>query len=190
MSLYYPDNVYASNAIPGWTALINGIPQPDILYNDATLGSSAVCIFSNGNSLIPVIAGNFSAMLIAGFGGDAALSQTGLVPADANSLLFADYSQGNGVADLSVTLNGQAINVMPIFTTAKYTLYGGNIAEFAGQTANLAFIAISDYPQGFEEITLDQISFSTNSVPEPGELALAALGASLLALRSRQTNAK
>src|SRR5207245_2474384 len=131
----------------------------------------------------PVIQGKFSVMLMAGaspanssVSADAAISQTGFVPTTTKSLLFEAYSQGNGLAVLSVALNGQILDMVPLTTTASYTLYGGDISSFAGHRANLTLTAVSDYPQGFEIFGLDAISFSVNAVPKPSKLALVVFG--------------
>ena len=171
-----PITVATTVALPGWNVFIGGIPQSTILYNNGTLGDSAVAIQGYANSLTPVIAGNFSVSLTAGATGNASISQTGLLPANALSLFFESYTTGNGVPILSVTINGQDIGVSPLLTTANYTLYGGDISGFAGQAVNLAFTAVSDYPQGFGYYVLDEISFSTNPIPEPSEYVLLALG--------------
>jgi len=178
-----PSTVATTVGLPGWDASIGGISQSTILYNNGTLGNSAVAIQGYGNSLTPVIAGTFSASLTAGATGNASISQTGLIPADSLSLLFESYTTGNGLPTLSVTINGQDIGISPLLTTANYTLYGGDISAFAGQTANLAFTAVSDYPQGFGYYVLDNIQFSPTAVPEPSTLGLAALGGAVLAWR-------
>ncbi len=178
-----PSTVATSVGLPGWNASIGGISQSTILYNNGTLGNSAVAIQGYANSLTPIIAGTFSASLTAGATGNASISQTGLIPADALSLLFESYTTGNGLPTLSVTINGQDISISPLLTTANYTLYGGDISFFAGQTANLAFTAVSNYPQGFGYYVLDGISFSANSVPEPSAFGLVALGGLLFGYR-------
>jgi hypothetical protein len=184
-----PSTVATTVGLPGWNASIGGISQSTILYNNGTLGNSAVAIQGYANSLTPVIAGTFSASLTAGATGNASISQTGLIPANTLSLLFESYTTGNGLPTLSVTVNGQNISISPLLTTANYTLYGGDISIFAGQTANLAFTAVSNYPQGFGYYVLDEISFSTNPVPEPSTLGLTALGGLLLAWRCRKARA-
>ena len=177
-----PSFVSTSVGLPGWTALIGGVSQSSILYNNGTLGSSAVAILGNGNLINPVIEGGFSASLTAGDTGDAAISQTGLVPAGSASIFYKAYSQGNGLPNLLVTLNGQAITPFQLLTTPNYTLYGGDVSAFAGQTASLAFTAASKInPLGFEIFGLDSISFSSSSIPEPSGLALSALGGILFA---------
>jgi hypothetical protein len=187
-----PSTVATTVGLPGWNASIGGISQSTILYNNGTLGNSAVAIQGYANSLTPVIAGTFSASLTAGATGNASISQTGLIPANSLSLLFESYTSGNGLPTLSVTIDGQNISVSPLLTTANYTLYGGDISAFAGQPANLAFTAVSNYPQGFGYYVLDEISFSTNPVPEPSTLGLIALGGLFLAWqwKRKHRNAK
>ena len=134
------------------------------------------------------MAGTFSAALTAGATGNASISQTGLIPGNTLSLLFDSYTTGNGLPTLSVTINGEDISISPLLRTANYTLYGGDISMFAGQTASLAFTAVSNYPQGFGYYVLDEISFSTNPVPEPSTLGLTALGGLLFAWRWRRSS--
>src|SRR6266478_1477385 len=45
----YPYAVYASNAIPGWTAYIGAAPQGDIIFNTISLGATSISILgTNG----------------------------------------------------------------------------------------------------------------------------------------------
>ncbi len=182
-----PSTVATTVGLPGWSASIGGVSQSTILYNNGTLGNSAIAI-QGYNVFSPSIAGNFSAALTAGATGNASISQTGLIPANSLSLLFESYSSGSGLPTLSVTINGQNISISPLLITANYTLYGGDISAFSGQTANLAFTAVSNYPQGFGYYVLDEISFSTNPVPEPSEYALLALGGILFGIRYWRKN--
>jgi hypothetical protein len=105
------------------------------------------------------------------------------VPAGTQSLLFDGYVSG---APFIVTLGGQTVAMTPLATFAHYTLWGGEIpSSFAGQTETLSFIeppATGVQPSMFE---LDNISFSTQSVPEPNPLALTGAGALLFALYRR-----
>jgi hypothetical protein len=184
-----PSTVATTVGLPGWDATIGGVSQSTILYNNGTLGNSAVAI-QGYNVFSPTIAGNFSAALTAGATGNASISQTGLIPADTLSLLFESYTTGNGLPTLSVTINGQNISISPLQTTANYILYGGDISSFADQTVNLAFTAVSDYPQGFGYYVLDNIQFSNTAVPEPNSLALSGLGCLLLLWRNRHNFAQ
>jgi hypothetical protein len=189
-----PSTVATTTGLPGWAALIAGTSQSTILYNNATLGNSSIALLGSGNSVNPVIQGTFSVMLTAGaspgnssLSADAEISQTGVVPPNTRSLLFEAYSQGNGLGLLSVALNGLTLEIVPITTTASYTIYGGDISTFAGKRANLSFTAVSDYPQGFEIYGLDAISFSASPVPEPSVLGLLAVGLCFLGRRALST---
>lgn len=50
-------------------------------------------------------------------------------------------------------------SIVILATTAHYTLYGGDISSFAGQTATLTFTARSNFPKGFEVFGLDSIEY-------------------------------
>src|SRR5690348_408097 len=60
-SIYYPYAVYASQAIPGWTAI--GLVSPnDIIYNTVSLGATSVSLFgaTGPNNVNPILDGAFS----------------------------------------------------------------------------------------------------------------------------------
>lgn len=174
-SPYYPSAVFASGAIPGWTAT-GFIGPSDILYNSASLGSTSVSILAT-NGFPPAIDGAFSVLL---YGGDtatsASISQTAMVPLSAQSILFK--AQGSG-GTLLVSLGGQNISFFALSTGANYTLYGGNISVFAGQSEQLMFSALT----GENFWNIDDIQFSSSPIPEPDEFALTVLGGLLLGFR-------
>lgn len=67
-SPFYPNAVYASDAIPGWTA-IGFIGPNDIYYNNLTLGAPCVSIVdTNGSFHSPPIDGTYSIVLFGGSG--------------------------------------------------------------------------------------------------------------------------
>ncbi len=72
---------------------------------------------------------------------------------------------------------------MPFFavsTGANYTLYGGDVSAFAGHTEQLVFTA----PPGMNNYwELDDIQFPAQPIPEPGVLAVLALGGWLFGWR-------
>lgn len=175
-SPYYPNAVFASDAIPGWTA--TGFIGPnDILYNSASLGSTSVSILGT-SGLPPALDGAFSIYLYGGGTSTAAsISQTGLVPAGTESLLFRAQP---GAGTLLVSLGGQNISFSAIATGPNDTLYGGNISSaFAGQSEQLIFSALA----GENFWNLDDIQFSASPVPEPGFFRLLVLGGLLFGLR-------
>lgn len=169
----YPYAVYASDAIPGWTA--TGFIGPnDILYNGPSAGSSSVSILDT-NGYPPALDGLYSVDLYGGHSAaSASISQTAIVPVSATSILFEAQSGGaSGEVILLVSLEGQNIPFFAISTGSNYTLYGGSIpAGLAGQSAQLVFSA----PAGENFWNIDDIQFSTSPVPEPSSFALLGLG--------------
>jgi hypothetical protein len=185
-SPYYPYGISATNALPGWTVYYGANPKTQITYNAPAVGSTWVSIYATNGSQI---AGNYSVLLQGGFypfqPPTATISQTGLVPASALSLLFEAYPGPGALGSsgpLQVSLGGQALNYFALSTGANYTLYEADISAFAGQTATLSFSALQDLTF-YNGWTIDNIQFSPLAVPEPGELALAALGTLLLGCR-------
>jgi len=81
---------------------------------------------------------------------------------------------------LTLSFAGQQIPLFALGTGPNYTILGGDISAFAGQTGQLQFIG---------NALLDNIFFSPTQIPEPNTLAFAALGAALFGLYSfRRTN--
>ena len=187
-SSYYPYAVYTSDAIPGWAVTGNFLGPNDILYNDLALGAPSVAILGmNGAPSIGVpgaLDGAFSIDLYGGAGPSTGVSitQTELVPTSANSLLFeAQPGFGAVTGSLVVSLGGQNISILAIATGPNYTLYGGNIPSvFAGQSEQLIFSALAGNNNYWE---IDDIQFSTSSVPEPSTLGLLVLGGLLFTFR-------
>jgi hypothetical protein len=172
-SPYYPNAVYASNAIPGWTA--TGFIGPnEILYNSASAGSTSVSILGT-NGFPPALDGNFSIYLYGGLTAPAAsISQTAVVPVSAESILFKAQNDGGVLGGtLLVSLGSQNISFSAISTGSNYTLYGGNIpSAFDNQSEQLMFSALEG---GNNFWNIDDIQFSSSPVPEPSVFALAVL---------------
>ena len=168
-----PGSVMASLALPFWTVYFGAAPQSTVLWEELSAGSSAVTL-CGPNGTVTSIAGGYSALL---FGGDTSpdvsIRQTGIVPANAESLLFK-AQVGPGKPTISVSLGGQTLPLMALSTGANYTLYGANIAQFAGLQEELRFSAA---PQslGPSYWNIDDIVFSTAAVPEPTTSALLAV---------------
>jgi hypothetical protein len=178
-------DVYASNAIPGWTAYFNGSPQSIIGYDTINLDEAGIFLEDSnapaGSGLLP-IQGNYSVLLQASsfaIGHTVSIGQTGTIPSTAQSLTFFGSLAANTLGEnLQLTFNGQALSFMAISNALNYTVYEAGISPFAGQTGQLLFTAPV---QTFA--LLDNIQFSSTAVPEPSELALGALGALLLGFR-------
>jgi hypothetical protein len=116
--------------------------------------------------------GSYSASLAGGIGSQgqldtSVLSQTGIVPNGANSIYMdISLSSPGGKATFTVDLDGQIISMVPVQVFSTYTRYGGDISGFAGKSSKLS---ISSPPTDIpNSVLLDDISFSTVQVPEPG----------------------
>jgi hypothetical protein len=187
-----------SDAVPGWTCAIDGVQVIDVLNNNGTSGGPSLSIWGQRATLVGgVLQGSQTVILSAGFGDDfghtISLSQTGLIPLSARSLLFkaAPYDQTTpGPADglFSVFLGGSSLDYYPLSIGVNYTLYGASIpAEFAGTVQSLMFTDAS-FPGSWHYEKLDDIQFTADPIPEPSFISLVALSLALIVLRSRRPN--
>jgi hypothetical protein len=93
---------------------------------------------------------------------------------------------------LGVSIAGQNIPMFALTQTgANEWLMGGDISSFAGQTQELQITAVTSASYRFGRFVLDDITFSSTPIPEPGSLSLVlcgvvALGLGRLAGRSNQ----
>ncbi len=179
----YPNAVYASNAIRGWTA--TGFLSPnDIFFNTVSLGATSVSL-EGTNGVFPALDGKYSIDLYGGVEGPAAgasISQTGLVPSGTASIRFIAQGVGAAGGPLLVSLDGQNIPTYAISTGPNYTTYAGDISGFANQAEQLTFTA----PQGVNNYwELDDIQFSVTPVPEPSTLSLFGISILFLCWRMR-----
>lgn len=180
-SPFYPNAVYASNALPGWTITGSFLGPDEILYNHLSTGAQSISIL-DANSLRPILGGNYTLDLYGGGPSGVSISQTGVVPASAISLFF--MGQPPFLGTLLVSLGGQNLPFVAVSNSLNYILYGATMpAGMAGQSEQLVFSALPGNNNYWE---LDNIQFSSSPIPEPSELALAAFGIFLLAfVRSR-----
>jgi hypothetical protein len=169
-----PYAVYASNAIPGWTAYLGTTPQPDIIYDTITLGSAAVSIHDTNDTHYPVLQGVYDILLQPFSGGapvTAGIGQTGQIPLGSQSLRFF----GNEFNVISADFAGTPIPLAQVGISSNGVVWAGDISAFAGQTGELRFTAT---PGGGG--LLDNIFFSTQPAPEPSTFVLLIVGAVLL----------
>ena len=179
-----PSEVTAASAFPFWTVTIGGVLQSQVSYNGGSLGAPEVTLLGPpppppGN---PVIDGNYSVLLTgSGVPSLPAISQTGLIPAGTQSLLF---EAAPGLGTLDVLVGSQIVPITAVGSGANYTLYGANISAWADDTEELTFSA-QDTTSGLNNWVIDDISFSTQAVPEPNPFALTGVGGLLFALYRR-----
>lgn len=180
-----PGFVPISQALPGWRGFLGDRAQSDVLHNAHSLGSSAIGIFGPPSSA--PIDHNFSAFLQAGRDPensrlplDVSLAQTGFIPSDARSIQFkVEPFAPPYMGPFTVKLADQTISMIPLSLTPEYTLFGGDIASFAGTTAELRITAHATVDPN--NLMLDSISFSPTPIPEPSSWALLAGGLLCLA---------
>jgi PEP-CTERM motif len=176
--------VNTTDALPGWNVYFgpNG-PQAQVDF-EGLISSWVVLLGTNNIGDGSSIEGEFSIYLTGqqvAFPGEAdspagSINQTGLVPANAESILFKAQP---GTASFVVSLDGQNITLTDLATGPNYTLFGGDISAFAGQTSELAFTA-GIFGTGWN---LDSIEFSPEAVPEPSTWALLVAGSGLFFFR-------
>ena len=176
--------ILASNAIPGWTAYISGVPQTVILPNTIALDSAAVSIHSSSSALQPLqgiysvfLQGQYNPTSAPGATNSASIGQTGEIPLAAQSMTFYGYN----LVNMQVTFNGQLLSLVNISNTLNYAIWGADISAYAGQTGQLLFTTPVN-----SSALLDNIQFSSLPIPEPSEFALAALGALFLGFPRRR----
>jgi hypothetical protein len=190
----YGGEVPISSAMPGWDASIGGVAVTQVLQNSSTLGGAHIDIFGpNWSSDNPgIIDGNYTVFLQAfNVGqGNVSLWQTGTIPANTESIEFSAWNNPTpGSSALVVTFSGNSLSPVPIGSGVSpsgqsYTVYGANIAPYAGESGQLEFTSVaSDAGANWNE--LDDITFSSQAIPEPSPLALTGVGALLFALYRR-----
>jgi hypothetical protein len=161
--------VTVTDAMPGWTAYAGPNTLSSIYYVSNSFPGVSSLVELEGGSL--ALSGN---SLTVGLYQGGLISQTGMVPDDAESLEFEAYGVP-GPSGFSVTLGGQTLSYSALSEGPDYIEYGANIpADMDGQMEALTF--------GGDKVLLDDIEFSTMSVPEPSEYVLIGLGALLFGL--------
>jgi hypothetical protein len=172
--------VAASNAVPGWSVISGGSDEQLVLdYNHMHNSGSAPPSDLEGTNQW-VLDGNFSFYFY-----EESISQTGLVPVGAESLLFDATS-----SSVLVALDGQSLSFMAISNAVNssglgYTVYGADISRFAGQVETLTFSSVPYYPP--RGVGLDDIQFSPQAIPEPSAISFLCLGSgTLFYLRGRR----
>ncbi len=184
----YPYVVTVADALPGWAVNYGTAQQTQILYNDEALGSTAVTLYASGYPgfyTLP-LQGNYSVLLQEGTyvgAPSASITQTGLVPAGSESLLFDATSDPEPP---EVLIGNQSVSLVTVGSGANYTIFGADISSWAGQTEQLTITT----PGVSGNWEIDNISFSPNTIPEPGTLALVLMGGLAFGVRSWRKRGK
>lgn len=163
-------------ALPGWQAYIGTGQASEIYHNDRSIGGAAISILGPlWNPLSQILEGSYSVFLQPSFSGldTVAIAQTSQIPQNARSLTFL----ATPASSLEAAFEGQRIPLVQIGVGADYIMLGGDISGFAGQTGELRFSGVptgGGIPGGGG--ILDDIQFSSQSIPEPSTLLLFSLG--------------
>jgi hypothetical protein len=170
--------VSVANALPGWAAYDGSLALSEISYVSNFFGGASSSVELEGGSL--ALSGN---NLSVGLYLNSSISQTGMVPGNAESLQF-EARGVSGAAGFSVTLGGQKLSLSALFGGPDYIEYGANIpSALDGQMEALIF---GCQGVGSGLVLLDDIEFSTLPIPEPSEYALLGLGAVLVGFCGRR----
>ncbi len=190
----YPNFVPISSALPGWTAYLGAAQVTQVGYNAPANSTASITLIGptwNGSDTstfgVGIIGGNYSLDLQTGANSqgliNVSVAQNGTVPASAESLQF----EASETTPLTVTFNGNLLSPVVLSSGVSadgvpYNLYGASISAWAGQTGVMEFTA-DQVDENY--VVLDDITFSTQVVPEPSPLALTGIGALVFALYRR-----
>ncbi len=187
--------INATEGFPNWTVYIGSQQASQVWYNGISLGGALVGLIDRHTAVYgnEVIQGNFTASLDSGLvsiGGtlvpvSAALAQIGFIPVDAHTLLFG---ASQNVSALSLAFNGQDLPFVRLASGSNYGLYGADISRIAGLAGELRFTETPLPSSNFQIAYLDNILFSTTSIPEPAVLGFGGLGAAVVLVQALRRN--
>jgi len=187
--------VPAASAVPYWRIFIGSNEVDYTSFNFVRLSLAAyTSVYSNQQFPDAVFEGQFSFAIYSGNDYvhstwvDTAIAQTGLVPLESKSITLKTFYTG----ELRLLLDGQSLSLTILDRSNNGLLtvltLGADISAFAGREHELRFVA-----HGFEDTgqgrlaLLDDITFSSQPIPEPaGLLGIAALGGILWIRRRRR----
>ena len=185
-----------ASLLPGWSGTVGSVAQSSANFNVFGLDTATLALL--GSPAYSAIDGNYSALLESGITPPSqgpptarvsvSVSQTGTLPAGVQSVQMK-IGSGPGVARgaFSVAVGGVTIPMIPLSMNPNYTLYGGNIGAFAGLNEQLSITAAAPLPPNPSFVELDDITFSSQIVPEPATVSLSAIEGFLLIGLFRRT---
>ena len=176
-TVYPPLVLPASQAFPGWTVWENNAVVENVGYNILYGPEQHTTLQANAYWPPNALGGNF-AVCFTPVNVVCALSQSGMVPADARSFRFRTVGSWDA-QEFSVSFGGQTLVPLVLWADDYGTRhdFGADISLYAGQTGELRFTSVAG------QTYLDDITFSPNPVPEPGVWVLLGLGALALGHR-------
>lgn len=168
-----PGQVAASLALPFWTVYYGSAQQSQVAWNEFSVGSPQVSLYGPGSIMAPMD-GGYSVSIFGSVTG-ASISQVGLVPSNARSVVFKAQIPPNEQAGVSISVGGVTLPLFEVFNGPNYILYEANVTPFAGLQEELRFSAAWN-GVGPSYWNIDDIVFSTAAVPEPSALSLFMIG--------------
>jgi len=182
--------------IPNWTAAI-GSSQISVATSSGGLLDQSDVYVNTASPIDGTTSINLGSVYYLASRASVSISQTGLVPQNAQSIQFRinNQRQNELVAtpmnplepQMFLTMNGQACALNLVSNDGSYYVLGANIGTFAGQTATLTIGAnATGYSVEFGA-TIDDVAFSSVAVPEPSSLTMVGVGiGSMLILGGRK----
>jgi hypothetical protein len=167
-------------ALPGWYGYYGNTQTSQAGYDIISIGAAVISVIDDKAPVFAPLQSNYSAFLFGGAGVSATISQMGTTPTGSQSLVLdAWYYDASPI----VSVNGQALTLIPIQAFSNYTMYEADISSYSG-LVTLSFTEPSPATGGPSEFEFDNISFSPNAVtPEPSPLVLAGIGGLLFTAR-------
>lgn len=162
-----------AEALPAWTAAVDGAPVPFVPYNAVALSQATISLHDH-NSASPPLSGNYSVILQSSFPPKdvSSIAQAGAIASDAKTLLFTQRP-GPLIGPMHASIGGNEIRLTLLQGTGEMStpsVWGGDISKYAGQTVELKF---------WGDGMLDNIVFSPVEIPEPNGSLLLLLAAGL-----------
>lgn len=182
-------SVSSLDAVPGWITYYGTNATTQVLHNNNTFGAVNISIIGPNWNVFPVLQGSYSVFLQSGLVGfdpstSASIAQTGVIPISALSiqLLAAIQASASDPNQLIVSIGGQNIPLVALSTTPNYTVYGGDISGFSGQTRELRIGSFPSADDPYHYFEIDNILFSNQPIPEPGAGTIFLFGLAALAI--------
>jgi hypothetical protein len=161
----YQGQVEIGPALPGW-AVFTQVPY--VLYDNMFLDSAGISIYDQGafqGHYTVVLEGGFSLNFPSGGRLPVALTQTGTIPAWANTLLFDAWLMDSAEPNFTVSLGP----FYPVAVFTNYTVFAVDVSGVAGQTVTLGFTVEPRSAPGLaiNIVHLDDIRFSSSPLSAP-----------------------
>ncbi|MEI7728570.1 MAG: hypothetical protein WCO56_03325 [Verrucomicrobiota bacterium] len=167
-----------ADALPGWRAFIGTFEVTTVPHNAHPFGAVSVIIYGPYSWSSDILSGNYSAGLAGAYYyqpefRNASIAQVGAVPMWANSIQFKVSPWAHA---FTVSLGGNVLPTQQLSSTAQYLIWAADVSAYAGNETELRFTSMYDGLGPPNLISLDDIQFSTDMVPEPSALALGCTG--------------